>query len=137
MNTPSLVRQYHHYPLFNLQKKKTNSPKKWYTQKASTHTHTHVHTSPAARSTEPYRCPGLSAEWPWEASEAESATSALWISQSLKPPQLFSVAFCSPAKSLTFSGLMENPLVGKKLKSSRLFCSWLPRLLQIIKLYTY
>ena len=28
-----------------------------------------------------------------------------------------SVAFCSPAKSLTFSGLMENPLVGKKLKS--------------------
>ena len=26
------------------------------------------------------------------------------------------VAFCSPAKSLTFSGLMENPLVGKKLK---------------------
>ena len=29
----------------------------------------------------------------------------------------FSVAFCSPAKSLTFSGLMENPLVGKKLKS--------------------
>ena len=25
-----------------------------------------------------------------------------------------SVAFCSPAKSLTFSGLMENPLVGKK-----------------------
>ena len=31
---------------------------------------------------------------------------------------LFSlVAFCSPAKSLTFSGLMENPFVGKKLKS--------------------
>ena len=29
----------------------------------------------------------------------------------------FSVAFCSPAKSLTFSGLVENPLVGKKLKS--------------------
>ena len=26
-----------------------------------------------------------------------------------------SVAFCSPAKSLTFSGSMENPLVGKKL----------------------
>ena len=24
---------------------------------------------------------------------------------------------CSPARSLTFSGLMENPLVGKKLKS--------------------
>ena len=28
-----------------------------------------------------------------------------------------SVAFCSPAKSLTFSGLVESPLVGKKLKS--------------------
>ena len=28
-----------------------------------------------------------------------------------------SFAFCSPAKGLTFSGLMENPLVGKKLKS--------------------
>ena len=28
-----------------------------------------------------------------------------------------SVAFCSPAKSLTFGGLMENALVGKKLKS--------------------
>ena len=27
------------------------------------------------------------------------------------------VAFCSPAKSLTFSGLVENPLVRKKLKS--------------------
>ena len=27
------------------------------------------------------------------------------------------VASCSPAKSLTFSGSMENPLVGKKLKS--------------------
>ena len=27
------------------------------------------------------------------------------------------VAFRSPAKSLTFSGLMENPFVGKKLKS--------------------
>ena len=30
---------------------------------------------------------------------------------------IFSVAFCSPAKSLTFGGLMENPLDGKKLKS--------------------
>ena len=30
---------------------------------------------------------------------------------------VFSVAFGSPAKSLTFSGLMENPLVGKNLKS--------------------
>ena len=29
----------------------------------------------------------------------------------------FSVAFCSPAKSLTFSGLVENPLAGKKVKS--------------------
>ena len=29
---------------------------------------------------------------------------------------LFSVAFCSPAKSCTFSGLMENPSVGKQLK---------------------
>ena len=28
-----------------------------------------------------------------------------------------SVAFCSPFKSSTFSGLMENPLVGQKLKS--------------------
>ena len=28
-------------------------------------------------------------------------------------PQHVSVAFCSPAKSLPFSGLMENPLVGK------------------------
>ena len=28
-----------------------------------------------------------------------------------------SVAFCSRAKSLIFGGLMENPLVGKKLKS--------------------
>ena len=27
-----------------------------------------------------------------------------------------SVAFCSPAKSLTFSSLIENPLVDKKLK---------------------
>ena len=26
-------------------------------------------------------------------------------------------AFCSPAKGLTFSGFMENPLVGKRLKS--------------------
>ena len=35
------------------------------------------------------------------------------------PPRsnLNSVAFCSPVKSLTFSGLMEIPLVGKKLKS--------------------
>ena len=30
---------------------------------------------------------------------------------------LTSVAFCSPAKCLIFSGLIENPLVGKKLKS--------------------
>ena len=30
---------------------------------------------------------------------------------------LGSVAFCSPAKSSTFRGLMENPLVGKKLFS--------------------
>ena len=30
--------------------------------------------------------------------------------------RVFSVAFCSPAKSLTFSGSMENPLVGKKFK---------------------
>ena len=29
---------------------------------------------------------------------------------------VFSVAFCSPAKSFTFSGLMETPLVGKKVK---------------------
>ena len=28
-----------------------------------------------------------------------------------------SVAFCSPAKSLTFSGLIEHPIVGKKLFS--------------------
>ena len=28
-----------------------------------------------------------------------------------------SVAFCSPAKSLTFGSLTENPFVGKKLKS--------------------
>ena len=34
-----------------------------------------------------------------------------------QPARLCSVAFCSPAKSLTFSGLMENPFVGKKLKS--------------------
>ena len=27
------------------------------------------------------------------------------------------VEICSPTKSLTFSGLMENPLVGKKIKS--------------------
>ena len=27
-----------------------------------------------------------------------------------------SVAFCSPAKSLTFSGLVESPIVGKQLK---------------------
>ena len=32
-------------------------------------------------------------------------------------PTQSSVAFCSPAKSLTFNGLMENPLVGKKLFS--------------------
>ena len=31
--------------------------------------------------------------------------------------KLISVAFCSPSKSLTSSGLMENPLVGQKLKS--------------------
>ena len=30
--------------------------------------------------------------------------------------RLFLVAFCSPAKRLTFSGLLENLLVGKKLK---------------------
>ena len=30
-----------------------------------------------------------------------------------------SVAFRSPAKSLTFSGLVENPSVGKKLKSEQ------------------
>ena len=28
-----------------------------------------------------------------------------------------SVAFCSPAKSSTFNGLMENPQVGQKIKS--------------------
>ena len=38
------------------------------------------------------------------------------------PPETYqthpnSVAFCSPAKSLTFSALMENPSAGKKLKS--------------------
>ena len=32
-------------------------------------------------------------------------------------PQI-SVAFCYPANRLVFSGLMENPLVGKKVKSS-------------------
>ena len=31
----------------------------------------------------------------------------------------FSVAFCSPAKSLICCGLVENPLVGKKLKSQQ------------------
>ena len=30
-----------------------------------------------------------------------------------------SVAFCSPATKLAFSGLMENPLVGKQLKSKQ------------------
>ena len=35
----------------------------------------------------------------------------------LQHTSLASVAFCSPAKSLTFSGVMENSLVGKKLKS--------------------
>ena len=35
----------------------------------------------------------------------------------LRMSELYLVAFCAPAKSLTFSGLMENPLVGKKLKS--------------------
>ena len=33
------------------------------------------------------------------------------------PGQQNSVAFCSPANSLTFNGLMDNPFVGKKLKS--------------------
>ena len=35
----------------------------------------------------------------------------------VKHAHLLSVAFCSPAKSLTFRGLMENPLVGNRLKS--------------------
>ena len=52
-----------------------------------------------------------------------SATSALLVagcSMSCSASfELFSVAFCSPAKSSTFSGFMENPLVGKKLKSER------------------
>ena len=30
------------------------------------------------------------------------------------------VTCCSPAKNLTFSGLMENPLLGKQLKSQLL-----------------
>ena len=46
---------------------------------------------------------------------------------------LISVAFCSPAESLTFSGLMENPFVGEKLESehpsnmhqSYIICLWL------------
>ena len=33
-------------------------------------------------------------------------------------PHLCSVAFCSPAQGLTFSGLMENPLVGFKVLTS-------------------
>ena len=36
---------------------------------------------------------------------------------------LLSVAFCSPAQSLTFSGLVENPLVGKKLFSPSAKCA--------------
>ena len=32
-------------------------------------------------------------------------------------PNRNSVAFCSPSKSLTFRRLMENPLVGKQIKS--------------------
>ena len=31
-------------------------------------------------------------------------------------PELSSVAFCSPAKGLTFSALTENPFVGKKVR---------------------
>ena len=33
------------------------------------------------------------------------------------PAHCASVAFCSPARSLTFCGLMEDPLVGQKLES--------------------
>ena len=48
-----------------------------------------------------------------EASNSESKLST-WLNGSLCQS---SVAFCFPAKSLTFSGLMETPLVGKQLKS--------------------
>ena len=40
-----------------------------------------------------------------------------YVLQSIEHQNVDSVAFCSPAKSLTFSGFMENQLVGKKLKS--------------------
>ena len=40
-----------------------------------------------------------------------------WPKRLTRISNYHSVAFCSPAKSLAFSRLMENPLVGKKLKS--------------------
>ena len=48
---------------------------------------------------------------------AQSPTELPPTKLSGKGEHMLSVAFCSPSKSLTFSGLMENPLVGKKLKS--------------------
>ena len=35
------------------------------------------------------------------------------------PRGIYSVAFCSPAKSLTFCGLMEHPLVGVQVLRSK------------------
>ena len=60
----------------------------------------------------------------WQFRQIICQRSAVWRIQdvtltqpTLRNPASNSVAFLSPAKSLTFSGLMENPLVGKKLKS--------------------
>ena len=40
-----------------------------------------------------------------------------WLKQTTGNNNDFSVAVCSPAKSLIFRGLMENPFIGKKIKS--------------------
>ena len=51
---------------------------------------------------------------------SKEAKEAGWVADSLRNHiglDNYSVAFFSPAKSGTFSGLMKDPLVGKKLKS--------------------
>ena len=48
----------------------------------------------------------------------EGGGDSLWSFATGTSACMASVAVCSPAKRLTSSGLMENPLVGKQFKSS-------------------
>ena len=52
----------------------------------------------------------------WQGS-LEFSLGCRWRVSGKQNCRLDSVAFCSPAKSLTVSGLMESPLICKKLKS--------------------